>query len=67
MCSDFYPHGAVAQAYGVFRQGQVLPGISDRAVFVVDKSGKIAFAEVYPLDQAPNNQVILAALRKVEI
>ncbi|HYA25591.1 MAG TPA: redoxin domain-containing protein, partial [Terriglobales bacterium] len=67
MCSDFYPHGAVAQAYGVLREGQVLPGISDRAVFVVDKSGKIVFSEVYPLDQVPDNEAILAALRKAEI
>jgi alkyl hydroperoxide reductase subunit AhpC len=65
MCSDFYPHGAVAQAFGVFREGPMLAGISNRAVFVVDKSGKIAFAEVYPLDQTPNNDAILEALRKI--
>jgi len=65
MCSDFYPHGAVAQAYGIFREGPILGGISDRAVFIVDKTGKIAFAEVYPLDQTPDNEVILAALKKL--
>jgi peroxiredoxin len=65
MCSDFYPHGAVAQAFGVFRQGQMLAGISERAVFIVDKSGKIAFAEVYPLDQTPNNEAILETLQKI--
>jgi alkyl hydroperoxide reductase subunit AhpC len=65
MCADFYPHGAVAQAYGILRDGQVLPGISERAVFVVDKKGKIAFAEVYPLDQTPDNEAILRALRKI--
>jgi len=65
MCSDFYPHGAVAQAYGIFREGPTLGGISNRAVFIVDKNGKIAFAEVYPLDQTPDNEVILAALEKV--
>lgn len=66
MCSDFYPHGTVAQAYGVFREGRMLPGISDRAVFVVDKRGEIAFSEVYPLDQIPDNAAILEALRKIE-
>jgi peroxiredoxin len=66
MCSDFYPHGVVAQAYGVFREGPMLAGISNRAVFIVDKSGKIVFAEVYPLDQTPNNEAILEALRKVQ-
>ncbi|MEY4349704.1 MAG: hypothetical protein RL719_1001 [Actinomycetota bacterium] len=36
--ADFWPHGAVAQAYGVF-----LPeaGISNRATFVVNKDGDL--------------------------
>jgi alkyl hydroperoxide reductase subunit AhpC len=66
MCSDFHPHGAVTQAYGVLREGQILPGISERAVFVVDKTGKIVFSEVYPLDKVPDNEAILAALRKIQ-
>lgn len=65
MCSDFYPHGAVAEAFGILRQGTVLPGISERAVFIVDKSGKIAFSEVIPLDQTPDNEAILEALEKI--
>jgi len=65
MCSDFYPHGAVAQAFGIFREGPMLGGISNRAAFIVDKSGKIAFAEVYPPDQTPDNEAILEALRKI--
>jgi len=36
LLSDFHPHGAVAEAYGVLREG----GISERAIFVVDKSGR---------------------------
>jgi hypothetical protein len=31
----------------------------------VDKKGKIAFAKIYPLDQAPNNEELLAALKKI--
>ena len=65
MCSDFYPHGAVAQAFGIFREGPMLGGISNRAVFIVDRNGKIAFAEVYPLDQTPDNETILQALKKL--
>lgn len=65
MCSDFYPPGAVAQAYGILRQGPPLPGISERAVFVVDKSGAIIFAKVYRLDETPNNEELLGVLRKV--
>ena len=33
-------------------------------MFIVDKTGKIAFAKIYPLDQAPNNEELLAALEK---
>ena len=65
MCADFYPHGAVTQAYGILRDGPPVAGISERAAFIVDKSGKIAFAKVYPLDQVPDNQELLAAIRKI--
>ena len=65
MCSDFYPHGAVARAFGVLRESPPLAGICERAVFIVDKQGKIVFAEVYPLDQVPNNEELLEVLRKL--
>ena len=65
MCSDFYPHGAVARAFGVFRENPPLAGICERAVFIVDKRGKIVFAKVYPLDQVPDNEELLAVLRKL--
>jgi peroxiredoxin (alkyl hydroperoxide reductase subunit C) len=41
--SDFWPHGAVSQAYGVFND---TVGISNRGTFVVDRSGIIRFAEM---------------------
>ena len=65
MCSDFYPHGKVTEAFGIMRQGAPLAGISERAVFIVDKSGTIAFAKVYPLDQMPKNEELLEALRNI--
>ena len=65
LCSDFYPHGAVAKQYGIFRSGPPLPGISERAIFIVDKKGKIAFAKVYPLDQAPDNRECFEVLEKI--
>ncbi len=63
MCSDFYPHGGVTQAYGVLREQPPLSGISERSVFIVDKAGKIAFAKVYPLDRIPDMEELLEALR----
>jgi alkyl hydroperoxide reductase subunit AhpC len=65
LCADFYPHGAVTRAFGILREGPPVPGISERAVFIVDKGGKIAFAKLYPLDRTPNNEELLAALRKM--
>ncbi|ORV99731.1 peroxiredoxin [Mycobacterium kyorinense] len=41
--SDFWPHGAVSQAYGVFNQNA---GYSNRGTFVIDRSGVIRFAEM---------------------
>jgi|SRR5688572_788469 len=66
LASDFYPHGETARQYGVFRDTDPLPGISERAVFVVDKQGKIAFAKVYPLSQTPPNEEIFAVLEKLK-
>ncbi len=43
LLSDFWPHGTVAQAYGVFNEKA---GMALRATFLVDGEGKVAFAEV---------------------
>jgi len=43
LLSDFWPHGEVAKAYGVFNEGA---GMAVRGTFLVDKAGKIAFAQV---------------------
>jgi len=66
LCSDFFPHGAVTEKYGVLRTGPPLPGIGERAVFVIDKQGKIAFVKVYDLGEHPPNEEALAVLRKLQ-
>ena len=66
LCSDFYPHGAVAEAYEVLRQdAHPLRGISERAVFVIEKGGRIAFSKVYPLDIAPKAEEVLTEVQKL--
>ena len=65
LCSDFYPHGEVTQKYGILREGPPVPGICERAAFIVDKNGKIAFAKVYPLDQLPNIGELLRVLEQI--
>ena len=41
--SDFWPHGAAAQAFGCFND---TAGMANRGTFLVDAEGRIAFAEV---------------------
>src|SRR5687768_10680859 len=59
LLSDFHPHGEVAQKYGVFRQKE---GFSERAIFIVDKQGKIAWVRTYDIPEQPNNEECLNAL-----
>jgi peroxiredoxin (alkyl hydroperoxide reductase subunit C) len=42
LLADFWPHGAVAQSYGVFNE---VAGIADRGTFLVDREGIVRFAE----------------------
>jgi peroxiredoxin len=66
LASDKWPPGEVAKAYGVFPAAKAAHlGINERAVFVVDKEGRIAFAKVYELGQQPDVTEILDALRKL--
>jgi alkyl hydroperoxide reductase subunit AhpC len=65
MCSDFYPHAEVSAKYGILRDAPPVPGISERAAFIVDENGKIAFAKLYPLDQTPDLEELLTALRNM--
>jgi peroxiredoxin len=61
LLSDFHPKGKVASDYGVLRDD----GISERAVFVVDKRGKIAWAKRYQIPEQPNLDELIDALKTV--
>lgn len=43
LLADFWPHGGVASAYGVFNASA---GFADRGTFLVDRHGIVRFAEV---------------------
>jgi peroxiredoxin len=60
LLSDFHPHGEVAQKYGVYRAND---GISERAIFVIDRNGKVAWSKTYAIPEQPENQEVLDALR----
>ncbi len=62
LLSDFEPKGAVAKEYGVYREGA---GISERALFVIDKEGKVVYKEVHEISKQPDNEVIFDVLRKL--
>jgi peroxiredoxin len=61
LLSDFHPHGDVARRYGVYREND---GISERAIFVVDKQGKIAWARTYAIPEQPDTTELLEFLQK---
>ncbi|MGS2615960.1 peroxiredoxin [Micromonospora sp. LZ34] len=53
LLADFWPHGAVAQAYGVFND---TAGFADRGTFVIDKAGVVRFAELNGPGEARDQQ-----------
>ncbi|MEV4496592.1 peroxiredoxin [Micromonospora arborensis] len=53
MLADFWPHGAVAQAYGVFND---VAGFANRGTFVIDKTGVVRFAEMNGPGEARDQQ-----------
>lgn len=61
LLSDFHPKGAVARAYGAYREND---GISERALFIVDKDGKIAYKDIHDISNQPDNEDLFEVLRK---
>jgi len=59
--SDFWPHGAVAQKYGVLRSN----GMSERALFVIDKKGVLRHIDVHDINKRPPLENIVNALEKL--
>jgi peroxiredoxin len=60
--SDFWPHGAVAKAYGIFREHA---GTSERANVIVDEKGKVAWVKVYEISTLPDINEVIGALKKL--
>ncbi|KRG47885.1 thioredoxin peroxidase [Stenotrophomonas panacihumi] len=62
LLADFEPKGEVARRYGVYREGD---GICERALFVIDAGGDIAWTHLSPLGINPGADGILDALDKL--
>lgn len=58
---DFWPHGAVAMKYGIFRDAN---GFSERANIIVDGNQKVVFVKVYPIHSVPDIGEIIAFLEQ---
>lgn len=53
----------MACRYGVFRPQD---GHSERALFIVDKRGLVRYVDIHDIDKQPDNDVLLAQLRRIE-
>lgn len=63
LLSDFQPRGAVAAAYGAFRDAE---GTSERALFVIDGDGIVRWSHLSPVGINPGADGILSALDALE-
>ena len=60
--SDFWPHGATADKYGVLRND----GTSERALFVVDKKGIVRYIDVHDINHRPALEHLVRELEKLQ-
>ena len=59
--SDFWPHGAVADAYGILRKD----GMAERALFLIDKKGILRFIHVGDINIRPDLGAIVEAVESL--
>jgi peroxiredoxin len=60
LLSDFWPHGEVARAYGVFDERG---GSAERSSYVIDRDGRVAWSVHHPKSAARSMDELLEALR----
>ena len=59
LLSDFWPHGKVAQSYGVFNEER---GMTARAIFVIDTAGIVRYIDVHDIKEQPDEEQIFEVL-----
>ena len=60
--SDFWPHGGFASKLGILRSD----GVTERAIFIVDKKGIIRYIDVHDINRRPSLKDIVGELKKLE-
>jgi peroxiredoxin (alkyl hydroperoxide reductase subunit C) len=63
LLADFWPHGEVARAYGVFNEER---GFANRGTFLIDRDGIVRFAEMNPPGEARDPQGWRSAIAALE-
>lgn len=64
LAADRWPYAETAKAYGIFPPTKHdIPFVNDRAIFIADKNGKIAWSKIYGLRDLPDLDEVLDALR----
>lgn len=63
LLSDFWPHGKVAEDYGIFMEKH---GFSRRANIIIDEAGIIRWVKVYPMPELPDINEVLAVLAEMK-
>jgi peroxiredoxin len=63
LLADFHPKGAMSEKYGVYLGDK---GITGRAIVIVGKDGKVAWAKNYEIPVVPDVKEVAAALGQVK-
>lgn len=63
LLADFQPRGAAGEQFGVYMADR---GITGRAIFIVDRNGKLAWVKNYDLPTLPDIKEVAEALAKVK-
>jgi len=62
LLSDYWPHGAVAKAYGVFVEEK---GAAQRGTFVIDKEGVVRWSVIHGIGEARDADAYEKALAEL--
>ena len=62
LLSDYWPHGAIGKAYGVFNEER---GMDKRSAFVLDAAGIVRYSKVYEPGTIPESKDLLEQLRQI--
>lgn len=63
LLSDFWPHGEVAERYGIFREND---GFSERVNIIVDEEGKVVFLKRYDIPELPDIEEIINFIKNMK-